>query len=253
MSALPDFQQYQLAFTAHIRQPAVYGKPAKVADKRMAVYRNAIFNNFLSIISACFPVTQQVLGARAWKKLVRRFVAEHAATTPIFKEIPYEFVQFLAKLQDTPAYLQALAHYEWVELEVAYQHVESETMDCSAALANADFLDEIPQFAAHQLLAYDYPVHQISKKNIPHTLIPTCILVYRNQAFEVKFIVLNPVTYRLLSFLKAKPCTGREALIKLAQELKQQDVTAITKFGLDILLDLASQQVFTGTIKTGER
>lgn len=251
MTALPDFQQYQLAFTAHIRQPAVYNKPAKVPNKRMAVYRNAIFNNFLSIVSACFPVTQQVLGVRAWKKLVRRFVAEHSATTPIFKDIPFEFVQFLAKLEDIPAYLQALTHYEWVELAVAYQTAENEVM--SRQETKPDYLDEIPQFAAHQLLAYDYPVHQISKKHIPDTHIPTFLLVYRNQAFEVKFVVLNPVTYRLLSLLKVEPCTGRQALTKLAQELQQQDVNAILQFGLDILLDLASQQAFIGTIKTNER
>lgn len=250
MSVLPDFQQYQLAFTAHIRQPAIYGKPARVPDKRMAVYRNAIFNNFLSIISACFPVTQQVLGVRAWKKLVRCFVAEHAATTPIFKDIPYEFVQFLAKIDDIPAYLQALTHYEWVELEVAHQAAENVSL--TNPKSKPDFLDEIPLFAAHQLLAYDYPVHQISKKHIPDTITPTYLLVYRNQAFEVKFIALNPVTYRLLCLLKAEPCTGRQALANLARELQQHDVTAIIQFGLNILLDLASQQVFTGTIQANQ-
>lgn len=252
MSTLLDFQQYQLAFTAHIRQPAKNGKPAKIPNVRMAVYRNAIFNNFLSIVSACFPVTQQVLGTRAWRTLVRRFVAEHAAKTPIFKDIPYEFVHFLANLQDIPAYLQALTHYEWVELEVAHQQLANEGVTTSVKDAHPDYLDEIPQFSAHQLLAYDYPVHQISKKNVPNAITPTYLLVYRNLTFDVQFIALNPVTYRLLSLLKNESCTGRQALVKLSQELQQQDFTAIIQFGLDILLDLASQQVFTGTLKVSQ-
>jgi uncharacterized protein len=244
-SALPDFQQYQLAFTAHIRNPVLHGKPANVTAKRMAVYRHAIFNNFLTTVSACFPVCQQVLGQRAWKKLIRRFVAEHAAKTPIFKEIPFEFTRFLVTLEDTPPYLAALAHYEWVELEVSQQRVD---MHKVSHIPN--FLDEIPQFAAHQLLAYDYPVHQISKRYIPNAVTPTYLLVYRNAAFTVQFVALNPVTYRLLCLLNAQPSTGRQALSLLAVELGQSDSTAIVQFGLEILQDLAKQEVFTGTSNT---
>lgn len=247
MSAIPEFQQYQLAFTAHIRQPALNSKPSKVQNARMAVYRNAIFNNFLSIVSACFPVAQQVMGVRAWKNLVRRFVAEHATKTPIFKEIPYEFVQYLATLKDIPPYLQALTHYEWVELEVAHQPLDDAVMK-SGAKANHNLLDEIPQFTAHQLLAYEYPVHRISKKQIPDTTTPTFLLVYRNQNFEIKFIALNPVTYRLLCLLKEQPRTGRQALTALAQEL-QQAPDMILQFGAGILHELSEQQVFIGVKK----
>lgn len=247
MSAIPEFQQYQLAFTAHIRQPKNNRKPVGVRDARMSVYRNAIFNNFLSIVSACFPVTQQVMGVRAWKNLVRRFIAEHATKTPIFKDIPYEFVQYLATLKDVPPYLQALTHYEWVELEVANQPLEHAS-GLPASEVNLNLLDAIPQFAAHQLLAYDYPVHRISKKQIPYTITPTFLLVYRNQNFEVKFIALNPVTYRLLSLLKEQQRTGRQALTDLAQELQQAPDT-IVQFGAGILDELAEQQVFIGTVK----
>lgn len=240
MSAIPEFQQYQLAFTAHIRQPALNSKPSKVQNARMAVYRNAIFNNFLSIVSACFPVAQQVMGVRAWKNLVRRFVAEHATKTPIFKEIPYEFVQYLATLKDIPPYLQALTHYEWVELEVANQSLDEAW---KMPEVEVNLLDEIPQFAAHQLLAYDYPVHRISKKQIPDTITPTFLLVYRNQNFDIKFIALNPVTYRLLCLLKEQPRTGRQALTALAQEL-QQAPDMILQFGAGILHELSEQQVF---------
>ena len=241
-TVLPDFQQYQLAFAAHIRNPALHGKPEKVPAKRMAVYRHAVFNNFLNTVSACFPVCQQILGARAWKKLIRRFVAEYAAKTPIFKHIPFEFVEFVAALKDAPAYLAALAHYEWVELEVTHQAIVTKPLS-----ATPDFLNEIPQFSAHQLLAYDYPVHQISKRNLPTQVTPTYLLVYRNTGFSVQFITLNPVTYRLLSLLKAQPVCGRQALSQLASELGQTEATAIMEFGTEMLHELARQEVFVGT------
>ena len=89
------FQKYQLEFTAHIRNPGANKKPAQVKDARMAVYREIVFNNIFGSVSACFPVCKSILNARAWKKLVREFFAQHQATTPIFREIPQQFLQFL--------------------------------------------------------------------------------------------------------------------------------------------------------------
>ena len=119
------FQKYQLEFTAHIRNPAANKKPAKVKDARMAVYREIVFNNIFGSVSTCFPVCKSILGARAWKKLVREFFAQHQATTPIFREIPQQFLQFLKTTKNLPDYFEQLAHYEWVELAVASQPTDS--------------------------------------------------------------------------------------------------------------------------------
>lgn len=238
---LPAFQQYQLAFTAHIRDPKTHGKPRGVLDQRMAVYRHAIFNNFFNIVSACFPVCQQALGARAWKKLIRRYIAGYAAQTPVFREVPETFIAFLNTLEDVPAYIKALAHYEWVELAVSHQPAADSQLS-----AQLNMLDEYPQFAPHQLLAYDYPVHQISRRHIPTHITPTYLLVYRDSAFEVRFIALNPVTFQLLTILEAQVSTGRQAITALADALGQ-DPQQLIAFGEEILLDLYHQQAFVGT------
>lgn len=243
MASLPAFQQYQLAFTAHIRDPKAHAKPAGVANLRMAVYRHAIFNNFFNIVSACFPVCQQVLGARAWKKLIRRFVAEYPAKTPVFKEIPASFIACLASMEEVPAYIKALAHYEWVELAVS--HLPASTMPLSA---QHNLLDEMPLLAPHQLLAYDYPVHKISRGFKPSEITPTYLLVYQDQQFTVKFVELNAVTFRLLSLLNVQTLTGRQALTILAEELGQADTHAILEFGVTILQDLMTQHALLGTI-----
>ena len=78
-----DFQRYQIAFTAHIRDPNANKKPARVQDTRMAIYREIVFNNIFSTVSACFPVCKSIMGTRAWRKLARAFFANHQATTQI--------------------------------------------------------------------------------------------------------------------------------------------------------------------------
>ena len=239
------FQEYQLAFTAHIRNPRANKKPAKVNDKRMAVYREIVFNNIVGSVSACYPVCQLCMGKRAWQQLIRGFFAQYAATSPIFRDIPKHFLDYLSHTEQLPAYLTSLAQYEWVELALASQ--VTETISVSK---NSDLLDEIPVLApAHQLLEYDYPVHQISAKFKPSTSTQTFLLVFRNAQNSVKFIELNPITFQLLSLIQDKQLTGRQALTQMAVAMQHPEVNMIVSFGAEILADLARQGAIIGSQK----
>ena len=239
-----DFQRYQLAFTAHIRDPSANKKPAQVKDTRMAIYREIVFNNIFSSVSACFPVCRSILGVRAWRNLVRAFFAHHQATTPIFREIPQQFLQFIDKKFDCPIYFQSLAHYEWVELAVAAQQTEAIKLS-----KKPDYLNEYPILApAHQLLTYDYAVQSISKRNQPKSTAQTHLLVFRNAENQVKFIELNPITFQLLSLIQNNALTGKQALMRLAEDMNYEDKDAIIAFGTEILADLAKQQAIVGSV-----
>lgn len=238
-----DFQRYQAQFTAYIRNPAQNQKPPKVNTSRLAVYKKAVFNNIVESVSVCFPVCQVVIGKRAWQKLIREFVVTFAAASPIFREIPQQFLLFLEHIESVPAYFKQLAHYEWVELTITMQQTEP-----AVIAKKADLLHEKPILAAaHMLLEYDYPVHQISAKSKPKQPQKTTLLVFRNPEFEVKFIELNPVTYRLLQLIKEHDLTGEQALTQLANEIRHPDVNVIIQFGLGILTDLANQQAIIGS------
>ncbi len=238
-----DFQRYQIAFTAHIRKPSANKKPARVQDTRMAIYREIVFNNILGAVSACFPVCKSILGERAWRKLVRAFFANHQATTPIFREIPQQFLQFLDTKNDCPLYFQSLAHYEWVELAVA--SLQTDPIKLSK---KTDLLNEKPMLApAHMLLSYDYAVQSISKRQLPKGAEQTYLLVFRNAENKVKFISLNPITFQLLNLIQTNELTGKQALTKLAEEIAQQNIDAIITFGAEILADLANQQAIIGS------
>lgn len=248
--SMPAFQRYQLSFTGHIRDPQHQPKPDKVAARRMRVYTEIVFNNLYGAVSACFPVAQKVLGKRAWTQLVRGFFAGHQATTPLFREIPHEFLRYLETRRDLPAYLYPLAHYEWIELAIASANIED---DMTRVDIHGDLLAGVPVFAAASaLLRYDYPVHRISPRFKPQAPLdePLHFLVFRDAADLVRFIELNPVTARLLGLLhpagQTDTMTSRQALLQIAAELHYAEPEVIVGFGAQILHDLKGQGALLG-------
>lgn len=238
------FQEYQAAFTAHIRNPLENKKPARVNDKRMAIYREIVFNNFLSSVSACFPVLRDILGKRQFKHLVKACFFQQHFTSPLFREIPKTFVDFLQNLnltqQNLPAFTAQLAHYEWAELFVS----TLKTYETATEKLNGLLLENALKLnPAHLLVRYDFPVHALSKKNQPTAPAPTFLLLIRNAAFEVKFIQLNPLTFELLQILETQACTGRQALLQIAEKMQHPQPETIVEFGRQILEDLFEQGV----------
>lgn len=237
-----DFQKYQYAFTAHIRDPKNNPKPDNVNEERMAVYREGVYNNIFESASVCFPVCQETIGEQNWDATVRRFVSSHHASSPIFREIPQELVTFLENDAETPDYIKQLAHYEWVELAVGA--LQTETPTVSKAI---DLLNQTPVLApAHMLLQYDYPVQKISAQFKPDQSKQTHLLVFRNKSFEVKFVVLNPMTYVLLQ-MSLEGISGKQALTSLAEQIQHPDPEVIIEFGHGVLKDLMQQQAIVGS------
>ena len=237
-----DFKQYQHAFTAHIRDPINNPKPNNVDEERMKVYREGVYNNIFASASVCFPVSQKTIGAQNWNATIRRFIATHHARTPLFREIPYELVQFLLNDTDTPDYIKQLAHYEWVELAVANM-----TIDIPQLSDEPNLLDNTPVLApAHMLLQYDYPVQKISAQFKPKQTETTHLFVFRNHAYEVQFIELNPMVFQMLEMIK-QGLTGKQALNAIANQIQHPQPQVIIQFGAAILDDLMMQQAIIGS------
>ena len=240
---LPDFQQYQLAFTQHLRDPKVYARPKGVAAKGIAVYEDIVFNNLYESVSACFPVAQKVLGKRAWLKLTRGFLRDHAADSPIFRKIPEEFLSYLSTQPNLPLYLNNLCHYEWVELAVSVTDaaIELDTIDSSGHLLQ----HRVVFNPAMQLLHYNYDVQKISPRYKPKSEVSTQLLVYRNTQDVVKFMELNPVTYRLIGLLQ-EGMTGEKILMLISIELGYIEPDDMMQFGLEILQDFKRLGIILG-------
>ena len=237
-----DFQRYQTEFTAHIRAPKLHKKPANVNAERMAVYQKAVFNNIAESVSVCFPVCQTVFGKRVWQKLMRDFVANFSASSPIFREIPQQFLQFLSTKNELPAYLHPLAHYEWAELAVSHLPANNITLS-----KKTDLLKQTPILAPHLLLEYNFAVHKIAKNKKPKQPEKTYLLVYRNSDFAVRFIALNPMTFSLLKLLESENMAGEQGLMRLAEQVKDVDANIILKFGAELLQQLADAGAIFGS------
>jgi len=210
--------EQQKAFAAHLRDPDHVPPPAGIEPRRMAIYRELFFNNLVDLLGGSFPVARRILGTTRWRRLVREFYAHHHAHTPYFLELPGEFLGWLtartAGAEDEPAFLQELAHYEWVELALA---ISEEVAPPAAPVGAADPLDTpLSVSPLAWPLAYRWPVHRLGPDHQPAEppASPTFLVVYRDAAGAVQFLEIGAETARLLDALdRSAGLTGGQVLL----------------------------------------
>src|SRR5690606_34631831 len=197
-----SLREQQFALSRHLRDPATVAPPEGIEERRLAVYRELLYNNLQGLLAGNFPVIRMTLGDEAWHALVRAFHAGHRCQTPLFTEIGREFVRWLERRLDEdaalPPWLPELAHYEWVEL--ALQISDAQPPVEVDAIAGPDpgqaLLDGIPVVSPQAwALAYRWPVHRIGPEHRPSgpPEQPTLLLVRRDAQGEVRFAQLSPL------------------------------------------------------------
>ncbi|MGE0624899.1 MAG: DUF2063 domain-containing protein [Pseudomonadales bacterium] len=254
-SNLPGFRAAQLEFAAHIRNPDVNPKPADVDARRMAIYVDLFYNNIERFLASGFPIARQILGEDRWHPLVREFVHRHPSESPYFLEISQEFLAYLSErtappvgtAEPLPPFLLELCHYEWVELALGVSEAEipEEGYD-----RDGDLLDN-PVVVSPLVwcLAYRWPVHQIGPDHLPAEQPPnsTELIVYRQRNDRVAFMVVNPVTLRLVALLQTG-VTGREALRAVSAELAGVDSKVVYEQGLATMRRLRDAEILLGAV-----
>ena len=173
------------SFAAHLRDPERNTAPDGIEDRRMEVYRGLFFRNIRNFLSGNFPVLRKLHSDEAWDALTRDFYQRHRSSTPLFPEIPREFLKYLQDEResrpDDPPFMLELAHYEWVELALSLDEAKLEEV---LADANGDLLTGIPVLSPLAWpLSYRFPVHAIRPDFRPaeppdHA---THLMVYRNR------------------------------------------------------------------------
>lgn len=244
-----DFRSFQNAFAARIRDPRGQARPAGVPARRMRVYEQLLFNNLEGFLLACFPITRRILGARAWRTLVRGFFVEHRCESPLFRDIPAQFLAWLepraAALQPRRPWLYEFMHYEWLELVVSADDAkERDDVD-----ARGDLLTQRPVLHPTARIArYRYPVHSIApgRGRCRPDATGYAYLVFRDGTDTVRFIRLNQLSARLLELLRDGDLTGRAALLTIAGELRL-DGAITTDAGKMLLEELRRAGAVLGT------
>lgn len=253
MADLPEFQQKQYAFAAHIRDPDNVPAPEGIEDRRMAIYRELFFNNIRNLLSNMFPVLRKLHGDDKWHEMIRLFMQRHRAETPYFLQLPQEFLAFLqheyeAQVDDYP-FLIELAHYEYIELALSISEDSNNLEDIDP---DGNLLNQVPvKSALAWVYAYQYPVHRITAEFIPAEPAeqPVFIAVYRRTDDSVGFLELNPITARLLEAIEDNDAgqTGEAMLRALAGEINYADADALVAHGATALEEMRQLEILTGT------
>jgi uncharacterized protein len=253
MSEAPDLSAthaLQRAFAAHVRDPAHAPRP-DVEPRRMAIYTELFFNNVESLLSANFPVIRALHDDVAWTALVRAFYRDHRCHTPLFTDLPREFIRFVetraADGADDPPFLVELAHYEWSELALTLDEADLATIPHDA---NGDVVDGVPITSPlARVLMYRFPVHRIGLEFRPNEppAQPTLILLTRDRDDALHFLEIDPLTALLFERLQANAdASGRAVLDALLSELGRDD-EAVRESGLAILRRLREREALIGT------
>jgi hypothetical protein len=247
MNTLAELQQQ---FAKSLRDPQSFtAKLLNIESRRHTIYQELIFKNISSLLAGTFPVLHKTLSPTVWNALIREFLIQHRAKTPLFPELSAEFLQFIQQgvLPDsTPLWLPELAHYEWIEL--ALELTDIEEVD---SLLKA----ELPHLSPLAIsLKYRFPVNKIGPDFQPEENIataPTCLLAYR--AFDygthefsekVNFMSLTPAAARLLELLD-KNSNIDQLSQELANELKLT-TEKVKIFVLQFLTALSEKGIIFG-------
>ena len=214
----PHFQNLQQQFADYIRNPELVSyAPAgeePIEQRRLTTYQQLFFNNIEGFFSQIFPVCVEVLGQQRWLEIVREYMLKHRSRTPLFHELGEEFLDFFnsefTPIASDPEFLLELTHYEWVELALSV----STEIGFDADNRKQAGSSEVDLESAYELspvawpLAYEWPVHQLSKAFQP-TEKPaqtTTLLVYRHEHANgdesIDFMSLTPLLYQFLMVLE---------------------------------------------------
>lgn len=255
MADLPLFKQAQYEFAAHIRNPEQNPKPADVEPRRMAIYNELFFNNVEDFIANTYPVLKEITPENDWHEMMRDYFSNHLSHTPLFPEMPREFLKFLETERNNvndPGFIKELAHYEWIELALMTSDLDEE-INWDKIDADGDLLHNQPVLSPLAWpLTYHYPVQHISADFLPDAPSdqPVYLLVYRDEKDKVHFMELNPVTARLVQLItEENDLTTKQMLEIIAEEMQHPDPNVVIEGGYQIIQDLKNRNVILGVTK----
>lgn len=243
--------EVQFALSRHLRAPDAAPAPDDIEPRRLAVYRELLYNNVEGFLAGYYPVLRRITPDARWHALVRDWYASHRARTPLFPRLPREFLDWLEQrplAPDDPPFLRELARYEWAEAALA---IDPREIDPAGVDPAGDLLDGIP--VASPLLwplAFAWPVHRVGPDYQPDAPPPepTYLVVFRDRADDVRFLELNAVSARLLELVLAGgDATGRALLLTIAAELRHPDPATVVAAGAAVLADLRARDILLGT------
>lgn len=248
-----DFRAVQRAFTAHLRDRHANPRPADVPASRMQVYRELLLANFETALDNCYPVLRGLIEEREWKALIQAFFADHRARSPLYRDLPGEFREWLGgpqhdALRAQLPFLDELAHYEWIEMAL---DTDPRTIPTEGIDRDGDLLAGVPVLnPLAWLLRYRYPVAHIGPAYLPGAppAEPVQLVIHRGRDHRIGFLEVSAPVAALIGRLETNTArSGRELLTELAADFPQLAPDAFLAAGAAALAELAGREILLGT------
>jgi hypothetical protein len=252
-----EFQKYQHQFVDYLRNPQKQGVIPESLPESCRIYAKLLYSKIEGSLDHCFPISCELLGGKRWTQLVQSFIKNHRCKSPLYREIPDEFVDYLMNKHTTmvlPEFIIELAHYEWMELVL---ETEKATLSKPYSPIEEDILNIIPVFnPVLHLLHYHYPVQNITasdpywqgweSRTESYSREAIILAGLRDSDDNVQFVEVNTVTARLIELTREGLSTGEQALLELAAEMHYGNHETILPFGSDIFKQLEQQHIIIG-------
>jgi hypothetical protein len=253
----PNLSQYQQDFSLFIRKNAnkKYHKE-HLPQKNLDIYAGLIFNNINSALQSCFPICYSISEFDYWDDLVHAFIEEYTCASPMFRDIPEQFLEWLNKKnhskkvkQVLPIYFTSFAHYEWVEMAIAIAPDNNYNQEIKQVINKHDWLNtNLVLSDAWTIVDYYYDVHLITKEYQPKVKKKQAnyYLIFRNADGGVKFTLLNSLSVNLISMLSQQNLTAEQAIQLLVEQQPSLDKQDLLNTTADLLDNLYEQGFIFG-------
>ena len=246
-----EFIRLQRAFTAYLRDPDHREFPGNQEERRIAIYRHAIFANVEGLLKDNYPRVRAVIDDDDWSALVRHYIIHHVSKASAFLDVAREFLNYLEGSKagtELPEFMTELAHFDWLETLVS---ADERDIDLADIDPSGVFLDGIPIInPVLRLETYRYPVHVIDADYRPESCPPraTRIAAFRDRDHQYGFLDLNPMTARLTELMmETQSATGLELFERLAGETGHKDPLALAEAAAGVLERMRQRDVVLGT------
>jgi len=234
-----DFRETQKAFTRYVRDPEANPPPPGSKPERMAWYAKLFFNNIDGTLGNAFPALRASLDADAWQALTRPFFRDHPAHSPILRDLPGEFAEFLQERPELSDWQRELAAYELARFELMAEDAAPAPADLEPA---GDLLAGQPVISSlARLMVTAYPVDRIAAalETSQAPEIPPAgmhhLLLHRDEHGAPFALALTPGSAQLfLALAEGEDQTGHALVAQLAEAFSRP---------VDELLGFAGEQL----------
>lgn len=242
---LNDFRQTQFALARYLRDPLGASLPAGVNAADANACSQEMVDHLCDILAPAFPVTHALLGDDMWGLTVRMFLKDAPCHMPWATALQRAFVTHVCGSTDMlqlPAWLQDLAHFEWLQTAVSTLPVTWPAFDATGdTMHNAVVLNP-----THVEAAYEWPVHDIDTEHKPDDMQHTHVTMLRDLQDELHVFDSSVFRGQLIGLLRDGQ-TGEQAFMGLAMWLSHPDPENFVQEGVQVMAQLQREGVVLGT------